>query len=308
MEQFQLDEAVKELYTVQDFVRWSVSRFNQSDVFFGHGTDNPWDEAIVLVMFGLSLPLNRFSEIVNTRLIHSEKVTVTELVKRRIDEHIPAAYITNEGWFNGLPYYVDERVLVPRSPIAELIQARFQPWLGDVEPKRILDLCTGSGCIGIACAIEFEDVEVDLIDVCVDALAVAEINVQEHGVEQNVIPIQSDLFTEIAGQKYDIIVSNPPYVDAHDIATMPEEYAHEPAIGLASGDDGLDITRRVLSQAAQFLNDDGILVVEVGNSEQHLVAAFSEVPFDWPQFANGGHGVFILTKQQLIAHQDSFVE
>lgn len=308
MEQFQLDEAIKELKTVQDFVRWSVSRFNQSDVFFGHGTDNPWDEAIVLVMFGLSLPLNRFSEITNTRLTYSEKITIVELVQRRIEQHIPAAYITNEGWFNGLPYYVDERVLVPRSPIAELIQARFQPWLANVEPKRVLDMCTGSGCIGIATAMEFEQAEVDLVDVCVDALAVAEINVQEHGVEDRVFPIQSDLFAQLAGQKYDIIVSNPPYVDSQDIANMPEEYNHEPAIGLASGDDGLDITRRVLSQAVQHLNDNGILIVEVGNSERHLVEVFANVPFEWPQFENGGHGVFILTKAMLIEHQDSFVE
>jgi len=307
VEQFQIDEAVKELSTVHDFVRWSVSRFNQSEVYFGHGTDNPWDEAIVLIMFGLSLPLNRFSEIAQAKLTHSERLTLVELVQRRIAERIPAAYITNEGWFDGEPYYVDERVLVPRSPIAELIQAKFQPWLGNKQPKRILDLCTGSGCIGIACAKSFEQAEVDLVDVCIDALAVAEINVQEHGMTELAFPIQSDLFSSLEGQKYDLIVSNPPYVDEQDVNSMPDEYNHEPAIGLASGADGLDITRRVLSQAAQYLNNDGILVVEVGNSQTHLVATFPNVPFDWPQFEQGGHGVFILTKAQLIAHQDSFV-
>lgn len=306
MEQFQIEEAVNELCTVSDMVRWAVSRFNQSEVYFGHGTDNPWDEAIVLMMFGLNLPLNRFSEISHTRLTTSERRHFVDLVKRRIAERIPAAYMTNEGWFNGQPYYIDERVLVPRSPIGELIEARFEPWLDGNQPQRILDLCTGSGCIGIACAKEFEQAQVDLADISVDALAVAEINIQEHGVEERVIPIQSDLFGALEGQKYDLIVSNPPYVDEQDLSAMPEEYDHEPGIGLASGADGLDVTRQILNCAITHLNQDGVLVVEVGNSQAQLCQLFADVDFTWPTFERGGHGVFILTKAQLLQYQDTF--
>ncbi|NQZ08468.1 MAG: 50S ribosomal protein L3 N(5)-glutamine methyltransferase [Algicola sp.] len=303
MEQNQIDEAVAELHTLGDFIRWSVSRFNQSEVYFGHGTDNPWDEAVALVMFALSLPLSIGEQVKEARLTTSEKKTIVELVQRRIEERIPAAYITNQGWFNGLPFYVDERVLVPRSPIAELISAEFQPWLANKTVNRVLDMCTGSGCIAIACSYLFPDAEVDAVDISIDALAVAEINVQEHDLSQQVFLMQSDLFDNLQGQKYDLIVSNPPYVDADDLSSMPEEYTHEPAIGLASGPDGLELTRQMLAQAADLLNDDGLLVVEVGNSELQLNQQFPQVPFEWPQFAHGGHGVFILTKAQLVQHQ-----
>ncbi len=303
MEQNQIDEAVNELQTIGDFIRWSVSRFNQSEVYFGHGTDNPWDESVALVMFALSLPLDIGGQVKDARLTTSEKKVIVELVQRRIEERIPAAYITNQGWFNGLPFYVDERVLVPRSPIAELISAEFQPWLGDKTVHRVLDMCTGSGCIAIACAYLFPDAEVDAVDISIDALAVAEINVQEHDLSEQVFPMQSDLFDNLQGQKYDLIVSNPPYVDAEDLSCMPQEYTHEPAIGLASGPDGLELTRQMLAQAADLLNDDGLLVVEVGNSELQLNQQFEQVPFEWPEFAHGGHGVFILTKAQLVEHK-----
>jgi ribosomal protein L3 glutamine methyltransferase len=303
LEQNLIDEAVAELQTLGDFIRWSVSRFNQSEVYFGHGTDNPWDEAIALVMFALSLPLDIGGQVKDARLTTSEKKSIAELIQRRIEERIPAAYITNQGWFNGLPFYVDERVLVPRSPIAELISAEFQPWLGNKTVNRVLDMCTGSGCIAIACAYLFPDAEVDAVDISIDALAVAEINVQEHDLSDRVFPMQSDLFDTLQGQKYDLIVSNPPYVDADDLSSMPEEYTHEPAIGLASGPDGLELTRQMQAQAADLLNDDGLLVVEVGNSELQLNQQFPQVPFEWPQFAHGGHGVFILTKAQLVQHK-----
>jgi ribosomal protein L3 glutamine methyltransferase len=301
LEQNKIDEVVNELQTIGDFIRWSVSRFNQSEVYFGHGTDNPWDEAVALVMFALSLPLDIGGQVKDARLTLSERKNIVELVQRRIEERIPAAYITNQGWFNGLPFYVDERVLVPRSPIAELISAEFQPWLADKTVHRVLDMCTGSGCIAIACAYLFPDAEVDAVDISIDALAVAEINVQEHDLSDRVFPMQSDLFDTLQGQKYDLIVSNPPYVDADDLSSMPEEYTHEPAIGLASGSDGLELTRQMLAQAADMLNDNGLLVVEVGNSEFQLNQQFPEVPFEWPQFAHGGHGVFILTKAQLVS-------
>lgn len=301
-----MDEAVSELRTIFDLIRWSVSRFNESDIFYGHGTDNPWDEAVALVMHGLNLPLNMDPQIKQTRLTTSERQTVVELVKRRIDEKIPAAYLTNQGWFNGMPFYVDERVLVPRSPIGELIEARFEPWLAGKPVNRALDMCTGSGCIAIAMAYAFDDAEIDAVDISIDALAVAEINVEEHGVTDQVFPMQSDLFENLQGQKYDLIVSNPPYVDEQDLAEMPAEFTHEPAIGLASGADGLDLTKRMLKQAADLLEDEGLLVVEVGNSMVQLMEQYPQVPFDWPLFERGGHGVFILTKEQLVECNELF--
>lgn len=306
MEQEQLDEAILELRTIHDFIRWSVSRFNEADVFFGHGTDNPWDEAIALIFHALNLPLNMSPDIKQTRLTTSERKAVVELVKRRINEKIPAAYLTNQGWFNGLPFYVDERVLVPRSPIAELIEAGFQPWLGAKQVHRVLDMCTGSGCIAIALGYCFEEAQVDAVDISVDALAVAEINVQEHGVYDQVFPMQSDLFENLKGQTYDLIVSNPPYVDEQDISDMPEEFTHEPQIGLASGPDGLELTRRMLSEAADHLEDEGLLVVEVGNSMVQLMEQYPQVPFEWPVFERGGHGVFILTREQLVECRELF--
>lgn len=306
MQQAQINEAVSELVTIDDFIRWSVSRFNEAELYYGHGTDNPWDEAVALITFGLSLPQNVIDEIKHTRLTTSEKTAVVALVQRRIEERIPAAYITNQGWFNQLPFYVDERVLVPRSPIGELINENFQPWLGDQPVTRILDMCTGSGCIAIACAYAFENAEVDAVDISLDALAVAQINIEEHDMMTQVFPMPSDLFENLEGQQYDLIVSNPPYVDLDDLSSMPQEFSHEPEIGLGSGVDGLDLTRKILQHAATYLTDSGLLVVEVGNSAVHLMEQFAEVPFVWPEFANGGHGVFILTKAQLLQYQVLF--
>jgi ribosomal protein L3 glutamine methyltransferase len=306
LQQVQIEEAVTQLVTIDDLYRWSVSRFNETELYYGHGTDNPWDEAVALLMFGLSLPQAVFNEVKHTRLTTSEKTHLTNLIARRINERIPAAYITNQAWFNQLPFYVDERVLVPRSPIGELINAKFQPWLGDKSVTRILDMCTGSACIAIACAYVFEEAQVDAVDISLDALAVAQINVEEHDVLDHVFVMQSDLFKNLQGQQYDLIVSNPPYVDLNDLSDMPEEFAHEPEIGLGSGDDGLDLTRLILQQAADHLTDDGLLVVEVGNSQVHLIEQFAEVPFVWPEFASGGHGVFILTKAQVLEYQILF--
>ncbi len=308
MEQVEIDQAIAELVTIDDFIRWSVSRFNEAELYYGHGTDNPWDEAVALIMFGLSLPQTAIGEIKQTRLTTTEKTRIVALIQRRIEERIPAAYITNQGWFNLLPFYVDERVLVPRSPIGELINARFEPWLKDIRVARVLDMCTGSACIAIACAHAFEQIEVDAVDISLDALAVAQINVEEHGMMEQVFPMQSDLFDNLVGQQYDLIVCNPPYVDVDDLESMPAEFTHEPEIGLGSGVDGLNLTRRILQQAADFLTDDGLLVVEVGNSQVHLVEQFAEVPFVWPEFANGGHGVFILTKAQLLEYHVLFAD
>ncbi|MGL4601200.1 MAG: 50S ribosomal protein L3 N(5)-glutamine methyltransferase, partial [Plesiomonas sp.] len=301
MDKIFIDEAVNELHTVQDMLRWTVSRFNAAGIYYGHGTDNPWDEALSLVLPTLYLPLDLPQEMHNCRLIPSERHRVVERVVRRINERVPVAYITNSAWFCGMEFYVDERVLVPRSPIGELIQNHFAGLLPR-EPKRILDMCTGSGCIAIACAAQFPDAEVDAVDISPDALTVAEHNIYEHGLEQQITPIRSDVFRDLPQDKYDLIVTNPPYVDAEDIADMPDEYRHEPEIGLASGSDGLKLTKRILACAPDYLSDDGVLICEVGNSMIHLEAQYPDVPFTWLEFEHGGLGVFMLTRQQIVDH------
>ena len=292
------DEAIDELVTIQDVVRWAVTEFNRAGLFFGHGTDNAWDEAVQLILPSLNLELQSNIMILQSRLTKRERQMLVELVVIRIEQRIPVPYLTNSAWFAGLEFYVDERTLVPRSPIAELIEAKFEPWVS-TPPKRILDLCTGSGCIAIACAYAFPDAEVDAVDLSEEALEVADINIQNHGVSQQVFPIQSDLFSGVENEKYDLIVSNPPYVDAEDMANLPDEYKHEPELGLACGHDGLDLVRDMLRQAGSMLNEEGVLFVEVGNSQVHLQAAYPEIPFQWIEFSIGGHGVFVLTKAQL---------
>jgi ribosomal protein L3 glutamine methyltransferase len=288
-----------ELLTLRDFIRWGASEFTAAEVYFGHGTDNAWDEAEQLVLYTVHLTPLIDDEWLSSRLTRVERERIVKNLRRRIDERIPAAYITGQAWFAGLPFTVDERVLVPRSPIGELIQKQFSPWLAH-EPARILDLCTGSGCIGIACAYAFPDAEVQLSDISFDALAVAEENIQQHDLGDRVFAMQSDLFDSLVGQKFDLIVSNPPYVDADDLATMPPEYHAEPEIGLGSGDDGLDFTRRLLHEASDYLTDDGVLIVEVGNSWVALEEAYPDLPFTWIEFERGGHGVFMLTKADLL--------
>lgn len=287
-----------ELFTIRDFIRWGASEFTAAKLYFGHGTDNAWDEAEQLVLHAIHLTPPLAAEWLSARLTRIERDAVINHFQRRIEERVPAAYITGQAWFAGLPFIVDERVLVPRSPIGELIQQQFKPWINN-EPAQILDLCTGSGCIGIACAYAFPDAEVQLSDISFDALAVAEENIQQHNLEDRVFAMQSDLFANLAGQKFDLIVSNPPYVDADDLATMPPEYHAEPEIGLGSGDDGLDFTRRLLQDASDYLTDDGVLIVEVGNSWVALEEAYPNVPFTWIEFERGGHGVFVLKKSDL---------
>ncbi len=287
-----------ELFTVRDFIRWGASEFIGAKLFFGHGTNNSWDEAEQLVLYTIHLQPPLGEEWLSARLTYAERERVLVNLQRRIEERIPAAYITGQAWFAGLPFAVDERVLVPRSPIGELIEKRFEPWL-PTEPKQILDLCTGSGCIGIACAYFFPESEVQLSDISFDALAVAEENIQQHGLEERVFAMQSDLFANLVGQRFDLIVSNPPYVDSDDLATMPDEYHAEPKIGLCSGEDGLDFTRRLLREASDYLTDDGVLIVEVGNSCVALAAAYPGLPFTWIELQRGGHGVFMLTAHDL---------
>ncbi|AMF93812.1 50S ribosomal protein L3 N(5)-glutamine methyltransferase [Vibrio fluvialis] len=305
MDKIFVDEAVSELHTLQDMIRWTVSRFNAANLFYGHGTDNAWDEAVQLILPTLYLPIDVPPHVLNSRLTSSERLRVVERVIKRIKDRTPVAYLTNKAWFCGLEFFVDERVLVPRSPIGELIQAQFEPWLVN-EPTRIMDLCTGSGCIAIACAHAFPDAEVDAIDISADALQVAEQNIQDHGLEQQVFPIRSDLFRDLPKEQYDIIVTNPPYVDQEDMNSLPDEFKHEPELGLAAGTDGLKLVRRILANAPHYLTEKGILVCEVGNSMIHLMDQYPHIPFTWLEFENGGHGVFLLTREQLVECASDF--
>ena len=290
---------VEDLATIQDMMRWAYSYFNASDLYYGHGYDNAWDEAQQLVLAALYLPADVPEAMYQSRLTLVEKERVIRLIETRLGTRQPVAYLTNSAWFCGSEFYVDERTIVPRSPIGELIMQKFAGLI-DHEPKRILDMCTGSGCIAIACAQQFLEAEVDAVDLSLDALDVAQINIERHGLAERVFPISSDLFNDIPQDKYDLIVTNPPYVDEEDLDDMPQEFHFEPEMSLGSGADGLDITKRILAQAADYLTDNGVLVCEVGNSMVHLIEQFPTVPFNWIEFKNGGLGVFSLTRAQLL--------
>lgn len=294
------------LSTIQDFIRWGATRFNAAGLFFGHGTDNAIDEAAALVLHALHLPPDLPAIYRDCRLTEPERAAVAELLERRIRERKPAAYLTNRAWFAGLEFRVTEDVLVPRSPLAELVEAGFDPWVDPEHVGRVLDLCTGSGCIGIAVAVHLPEAQVDLADVSTAALAVAARNAAMHGTEDRVRVVESDLFSALAGETYDVIVSNPPYVSEAELAALPPEYHREPRLALAAGEHGLDLVLRILRDAPTHLNPGGILVVEVGSAAQELETRFPDLPFLWLEFERGGEGVFLINREQLLEYQPLF--
>jgi ribosomal protein L3 glutamine methyltransferase len=294
-----------ELATIIDSIRYAASRFSAAGLTFGPSYDNALDEATHLVLQTLHLPHDLSPAYGQARLVAEEKLAELALIERRIKERTPIAYLTGKAWFAGLEFISDRRALVPRSPIAELILGGFSPWLDDREVFRALDLCTGSGCIGIAMASHYPDWLVDLVDVSDDALALARENIEYQDVGDRVRAISSDLFEGVRGERYDLIVSNPPYVTEDEYAAMPAEYAHEPKLGLTAGNDGLDLALRILREAPEVLTEDGVLIVEVGESERALVELLPEVPFNWVEFAVGQMGVFVVDRGDLVEHADA---
>jgi ribosomal protein L3 glutamine methyltransferase len=285
--------------TVRDLIDRAARRFKRARLFYGHGTDNAFDDAAALVFHALDLSHEASAAVYAKRVSIAARQRVDDLVERRMKERIPAVYLTNETWFAGLPFYVDSRVLIPRSALAELIGRRFTPWIDPAGVRRVLDVGTGSGCIAIACAKAFPRAQVDAVDISVEALQVARINVRKHRLSRRVHLVESDHFAGLSKQTYDIIVSNPPYVGEREMRSLPAEYRHEPRMALASGKSGLDSVRVILQEAAVHLRPRGLLVVEVGNTETALRRAFKRLPFVWLDFERGGGGVFLLTAEQL---------
>jgi ribosomal protein L3 glutamine methyltransferase len=287
--------AISELATVRDYLRYAVSRFNAAGLFFGHGSDNAWDEAVYLTLHTLNLPLDRLEPFLDARLLTSERAALLDIYRRRCEDRLPAAYLTNEAWLGEHRFYVDDRVIVPRSFIAELLHEQFSPWVED--PWAIgsaLDLCTGSGCLAILTALAFPEAQVDAVDLSKEAISVAERNVAEYELSERIEIIQSDAFANLQGRRYDLIISNPPYVNADSVAALPPEYLHEPVMALGSGQDGLDFTRIILREAKRHLNPDGLLVVEIGHNRAELEAAYPTLPFTWLDTAAGDEFVFLL--------------
>lgn len=290
----------EELFTVRDWLRFTVSRFEEAGIFFGHGTDNAYDEAVWLIMRALHLPLDTLDNFLDAAITENERKHLEHLIERRITERVPTAYLLREAWLRGYKFYVDERVIVPRSFIAELLDDGLSPWIEYPElVGRVADICTGSGCLGILLADAFPDAEVDVVDISADAIAVCNINIANYGLQERVHAVQSDMFKGLQGRTYDLIISNPPYVDAPSMAQLPQEYRTEPQIALGSGEAGLDHTHTLLREAANHLNDGGILVVEIGHNRDALLDAYPQLPFIWLEVESGDQFVFLLTKEQL---------
>ncbi len=288
------------LITVRDWLRFAVSRFNEAKLFFGHGSDNAFDEAAYLILHTLHLPLDRLEPFLDASLTHGEAESVKAVIERRVNARVPAAYLTGEAWLTGHRFRVDERVIVPRSFIAELLADQLAPWVEDADKvSSVLDLCTGSGCLAILAAEAFGQAQVDAVDLSADALAVAALNVADYGLDERIRLVESDLFAALEGRTYDVIISNPPYVNAESVAALPAEYQAEPALALGSGSDGLDATRRILAAAPAHLNPGGVLVVEIGHNRDVLEAAYPALPFTWLDTAGGDQFVFMLRREDL---------
>lgn len=293
-------EAAQNLHTVRDYLRFAVSRFNQAKLFFGHGSSNAYDEAAYLILHTLHLPLDRLEPFLDARLTDSERTEVLNIIHRRVEHRIPAAYLTHQALLGEFSFYVDERVIVPRSFIAELLLEQLSPWIAEPEKiGNVLDLCTGSGCLAILAAHAFPYAGVDAVDLSPAALAVAERNVADYELQDRVSLIESDLFAKLGGKQYDLIISNPPYVDAGSVETLPQEYLHEPKLALGSGHDGLDATRIILKNAAQHLTENGVLIVEIGHNRDVLEAAYPDLPFTWLDVSAGDEYVFMLHRNDL---------
>jgi len=294
------EHANSELLTVRDWLRYAISRFNAAGLFFGHGSSNAFDEAAYLILHTLHLPLDRLDPFLDARLLPAEAEQVAQMLERRVGERLPAPYLTHEAWLQGYRFYVDTRVIVPRSFLAPMILERMQPWLAEPDDVfRALDLCTGSGCLAVLLAEAFPDAEIDAVDLSPDALEVARRNLADYGLEDRITLYQGDLFAPLADRTYDLIVSNPPYVNAESVAALPPEYRHEPALALGSGVDGLDATRIILRNAARHLNPGGLLAVEIGHNRAELEAAYPDLELTWPEIEGGADTVFVITREQL---------
>ncbi|MBN8451011.1 MAG: 50S ribosomal protein L3 N(5)-glutamine methyltransferase [Candidatus Accumulibacter sp.] len=295
-----LEQARTELSTLRDLLRFAVSRYNEAHLFFGHGTDNAWDEAVYLLLHSLHLPLDRLEPFLDAKLTSAERADLLHVIERRVKERLPVAYLTNEAWLGEFSFYVDERVIVPRSFIAELLREQLAPWVEDPDAVAdVLDLCTGSACLAILAAHAFPAARIDAVDLSPDALAVARHNVADYDLAARIRLVEGNLFAGLKSRRYDLIIANPPYVNAAAMATLPAEYRREPELALASGDDGLDLTRAILAGARRQLRPHGLLVVEIGHNREALEAAFPETPFTWLDTTAGDQYVFLLHRDDL---------
>jgi len=297
-----LNPLIEEFATLRDWLRWAVSRFTEAGLFFGHGSDNAFDEAAYLILHTLHLPPDRLDPFLDARLTQPERIAVFDIIEQRVNRRLPAAYLTHEAWLGDFRFYVDERVIVPRSYFAELLAERLAPWV--VDPERIrtaLDLCTGSGCLAVLMAHAFPNAKVDAVDISADALTVARRNVDDYRLSDRIHLVQSDLLTQLAGRRYDLIICNPPYVTDSAMAALPPEYRHEPALALGAGEDGLDIVRRLLADAADYLTADGLLLVEVGHNRDLVDAAFPSLSCHWVDVTSGEAKIFLISRAELAA-------
>ena len=292
----------EELFTIRDWLRFTVSRFEEAGIFFGHGTDNAYDEAVWLIMSALHLPLDTLDNFLDAVITETERKHLAHLIERRTVDRTPTAYLLREAWLKGYKFYVDERVIVPRSFIAELLENSLSPWVEFPElVENVADICTGSGCLGVLLADAFPAAHVDVVDISPDAIAVCNINIANYGLQDRITAIQSDMFANLQGKTYDVIISNPPYVDAPSMVILPQEYRNEPQIALGSGEAGLDHTHTLIRQAPQHLNDGGLLVVEIGHNRDALLDAYPHLPFTWLEVESGNEFVFLLTREQLVS-------